>query len=190
MKNRLILASSSAYRRELLARLQLPFSCQSPAIDESPLPKESPSQLALRLARQKAEAVALHQPAAIVIGSDQVAAVDGVLLGKPGTEAKAVQQLMLCTGKRVTFYTGLCVQLGKKALSDVVEYSVEFRDFDEDTALRYIRIEQPLDCAGSFKCEGLGVSLFKRQCGDDPTSLIGLPLIRSCEFLREFGVAI
>jgi len=190
MQNTLILASSSPYRRELLTRLQLPFRCLSPNINESAQHQESPRLLALRLAQQKAAAIALQYPTAIVIGSDQVAAVDGQLLGKPGTEAKAVQQLMLSSGKTVTFYTGLCVQQGDKVLSDCITYSVEFRSFDENTAQRYIRIEQPLDCAGSFKCEGLGVSLFKRQSGDDPTSLVGLPLIRTCEFLRELGVEV
>ena len=116
--------------------------------------------------------------------------MNGEQLGKPGSEAKAVQQLMLCSGKTVTFYTGLCLQLGNKILSDCIEYHVEFRRFDKNTAQRYIRIEQPLDCAGSFKFEGLGVSLFQRQWGDDPTSLIGLPSIRTCEFLRKLGVTI
>lgn len=190
MQNPLILASSSPYRRELLARLQLPFSCLSPNIDESAQFNEAPQQLALRLAQQKSAAIAQQQPSAIIIGSDQVATVDGNILGKPGTADKAMQQLMLCAGKTVNFYTGLCLQLGGNTLSDCIEYGVEFRDFDENTAQRYIHIEQPLDCAGSFKCEGLGISLFKRQFGDDPTSLIGLPLIRTCEFLREMGVAV
>ena len=190
MKNPLILASSSPYRRELLARLQLPFNSISPNIDETAHLNEPARKLAQRLAEQKALAISLKHPEAIIIGSDQVACVNGELLGKPGTQEKAIQQLMHCSGKTVTFHTGLCLQLGNKVLSDSIEYHVEFRNFDKSTAQRYIRIEQPLDCAGSFKCEGLGVSLFKRQSGDDPTNLIGLPLIRTCEFLRELGVEV
>lgn len=184
----IILASSSAYRRELLNRLRLRFDCHSPDIDEQAQPGETATELALRLATDKAVAIQALHPDAIIIGSDQVAESQGILLGKPGTRDNAVQQLMLCTGRTASFHTGLCVLYKDQLFNAVVPYHVHFRDFDHASAQRYIEIEQPLDCAGSFKCEGLGISLFKRQYGDDPTSLIGLPLIKTCEFLRQLGV--
>ncbi len=190
MSKSIILASSSPYRRELLARLQLDFLCISPEIDETPCPDEAPAALALRLAQEKAAAIARHHPAAIVIGSDQVAEVNGQLLGKPGTAARAAEQLQRCSGQRVTFHTGLCLQHDSQQRSTVEPYTVVFRELDAETIQRYIRAEPALDCAGSFKCEGLGVSLFARQMGDDPSSLMGLPLIKTCALLRELGMRI
>lgn len=188
MTNPLILASSSPYRRELLQRLKLEFSCISPNIDESRQENEPADKLALRLAQEKALVIAQNHPDSIVIGSDQVAEVDGTILGKPGSVAKAIEQLMLSSGKTTTFHTGVCIIGQGKTLATSIPYHVDFRAFDQEAATRYIELEQPLDCSGSFKCEGLGISLFKRQYGDDPTSLIGLPLIKTCEYLRELGL--
>jgi MAF protein len=183
----LILASSSPYRRQLLARLGLKFDCQSPNIDETPLPGEKPQQLVKRLAEQKAAAVATDHPEALIIASDQVAALDGNILSKPGTDENALKQLSACRGRSVTFYTSLCLlnsQTGHQQL--IVEpFTVHFRQLDEEQLKRYIAAEQPLDCAGSFKMEGLGISLFERLEGDDPNSLIGLPLIRLVSILQR-----
>lgn len=189
---RLVLASSSPFRRELLARLGLPFTTHAPAIDEAPLPGEAGIDLARRLAALKARAVATREDNALVIGSDQVALREGTLLGKPGTAAQAVEQLLAAAGKAVRFYTGLClldVASGREQL-DVVEYAVHFRSLSRAEAERYVAREQPLNCAGSFKSEGLGIVLFERLVGDDPTSLIGLPLIRLSQMLRAENVAI
>ena len=190
-KRRLILASSSPYRRELLARLQLDFECDSPDIDESALTDESAEQLVQRLALEKSRAVATRQPNSLIIGSDQAAVLaDGTVLGKPGTADKAVQQLMAASGSRVIFLTGLCLlnsETGKSQLC-CEQYAVQFRTFTEDMARRYVEKEQPLNCAGSFKSEGLGITLFEKFIGDDPNSLIGLPLIRLTRMLEEEGI--
>jgi septum formation protein len=186
----LVLASGSRYRRELLTRLGLPFSCDSPDIDESILPGEAPAALASRLARQKALAVAERHPQALVIGSDQVADCGGLLLSKPGTPDNARQQLRQASGKTVTFWTALA--LAGPATSSpheaVVRCDVHFRELTDDEIDRYIAAEQPLDCAGSFKAEGLGIILFRKIVSDDPTALIGLPLIALCGMLRAEGI--
>jgi septum formation protein len=188
----LILASTSAYRRRLLDRLQIAFSCQAPAVDEKPLRGESPESLARRLARAKAMAVSAHHPGAVVIGSDQVASIDGRCIGKPGGFDAAAQQLRDSSGRIVHFYTGLAVAgpgTGE-CRSSVEAFSVEFRALSDREIKAYLLQEEPYDCAGSFKCEGLGIALFERMSGDDPTSLEGLPLIATCRLLREAGVII
>lgn len=186
----LILASSSPYRRQLLQRLNLPFSHQSPSIDETPKPGESANELVLRLASEKAMTVAENNPYALIIGSDQVAVLDEKILSKPGNAETALQQLSACSGRSVTFLTGLCLlnsQSGRQ--QQLVEpFTVHFRELTQDQLERYIQIEQPFDCAGSFKMEGLGISLFERLEGDDPNSLIGLPLIQLVKLLNKEGV--
>lgn len=191
----IILASSSAYRRELLSRLQLPFEAIAPDIDETPLPGEAPQQTALRLAREKAAAVARLRPGALVIGSDQVATLDGLQIGKPGDHARALAQLQLMRGRRVTFHTALCLwdsrldPTAPDALQlDNVQTFVTFRDLPDPELDAYLRIEQPYDCAGSAKNEGLGIALLERIDSSDPTALTGLPLIALSGMLRRAGV--
>jgi len=186
---RLILASSSRYRRELLSRLGLPFESLSPEIDEQPGPGESAATVARRLAREKAQAIARQHPDAVIIGSDQTATIDGSqIIGKPGTHERAVAQLKSASGKTLTFHTGLCVwQAGEEPLLDCVPTFVRFRELSDAEIERYLRTEQPYDCAGAAKSEGLGVSLLLSQDGSDPTALIGLPLIRLCDMLRQRG---
>jgi len=186
---RLILASSSRYRRELLSRLGLPFESLSPEIDEQPGPGESAATVARRLAREKAQAIARQHPDAVIIGSDQTATIDGSqIIGKPGTHDRAVAQLKSASGKTLTFHTGLCVwQAGEEPLLDCVPTFVRFRELSDAEIERYLRTEQPYDCAGAAKSEGLGVSLLLSQDGSDPTALIGLPLIRLCDMLRQRG---
>ncbi|MGV7209738.1 Maf-like protein [Oxalobacteraceae bacterium A2-2] len=188
---RLVLASSSAYRKELLSRLQLPFDVCVPAIDESPQPGESPDATALRLAREKAAAAAVRLPGSIVIGSDQVATLDGQQIGKPGTHANALAQLQKMRGRQVVFHTALCVWDGRSASAQVenVPTLVTFRDLPDAELDAYLRIEQPYDCAGSAKNEGLGIALLQRIQSDDPTALTGLPLIALTGMLRRLGVA-
>lgn len=188
---RIILASTSRYRAELLHRLLPEFEQQAPNADETPHPGEAPSTRAVRLATAKARTAAREVPDAIVIGSDQVAALDGDILRKPGDAATARAQLARCSARTVIFHTAICV-IGP----DGVEYNtmdttrVHFRQLDSSTIERYIAIEQPLDCAGSFKCESLGIALFERIENDDPSALIGLPLIATAQLLRECGVAL
>ena len=186
----LILASSSPYRRELLSRLGVEFSSVSPDIDESARADETPDALVCRLAEDKARAVALAHPSALIIGSDQVATLEGRVLGKPGTHDRAVEQLSLASGKRVTFHTGLCLLNSDTDRLQVcsVPYHVEFRDLTPEEIERYLQKEQPYNCAGSFKSEGLGICLFERMEGDDPASLIGLPLIQLVSMLRREGL--
>ncbi|GAA3529499.1 nucleoside triphosphate pyrophosphatase [Zobellella aerophila] len=186
----LILASSSPYRQQLLSRLGLSFRCHSPDIDETPLPAETPQQLVLRLSQQKAEAVAGHYRKGLIIGSDQVCVNRGHILGKPGTLANARAQLAAASGRHVTFYTGLALldAASGKCRSLVEPYQVHFRSLSETQIERYLAREPALDCAGAFKSEGLGISLFERMEGRDPNSLIGLPLIALVELLAEFGV--
>lgn len=188
----LILASGSRYRRELLARLSLPFSCESPDIDESALGDESPIDLAQRLSRKKARCIADRHPTGLIIGSDQVADCGGHILGKPGTIDQAIAQLQTASGRTVTFWTGLALinAATGRVQETVVRCDVEFRELAISEIRRYIEIEQPLDCAGSFKAEGLGIVLFRRYVTDDPTSLIGLPLIALCSMLRSECVAL
>nr|WP_315392305.1 Maf-like protein [uncultured Duganella sp.] len=192
---RLVLASSSAYRRELLSRLQLPFDVAVPDIDETPLPGETPSATALRLAREKAAAVALTLPGRIVIGSDQVATLDDEQIGKPGNHANALAQLQKMRGREVVFHTALCVWDGRAAdpaagaqIEDI-QTVVTFRDLPDAELDAYLRIEQPYDCAGSAKNEALGIAILERIDSADPTALTGLPLIALTGMLRRIGVS-
>ncbi|MBB6136458.1 septum formation protein [Massilia aurea] len=191
---RLILASSSAYRRELLGRLGLPFEAIAPDLDETPLPGETPPATALRLARAKAEAVATLHPDALVIGSDQVATLDDLQIGKPGDHARALAQLQLMRGREVVFHTALCLWDGRAANPaaaaqlDNVQVRVRFRDLPDAELDAYLRIEQPYDCAGSAKNEGLGIALIDHIHSLDPTALTGLPLIALTGMLRRAGV--
>jgi len=190
----IVLASTSRYRRELLARLLPSFRVQAPQVDESALPDESPFALARRLAQAKAHAVAADCGAALVIGSDQVAELEGRALGKPGSIAAAQAQLAACSGREVDFHTALCVidtRGGKNTVHAAVDRTrVSFRTLDAATIERYVEHEKPLDCAGSFKCEGLGIALFERIETVDPTALVGLPLIALARLLRECGMAV
>lgn len=181
----LILASSSSYRRQLLDKLKLNYLCQPPNIDESALPNEDPNNLVLRLAITKAKAI--DTPESLIIGSDQVASFDNCIIGKPGNKQRAQQQLELFSGQSVTFHTGLCLHNTNSGLSQstVELYRVEFNTLSESQIDAYLEQEQPYDCAGSFKSEGLGISLFRKLQGDDPNTLVGLPLIKLCEFLRS-----
>jgi len=190
--SRIILASSSPYRRELLSRLHLEFDVSSPEIDESRLEGEKPSELVQRLAREKANAVAETLLDAIVIGSDQVAAFGNEILGKPGNLENAVKQLKMISGKRVTFHTGICVIHTKSALiqTEEVKFAAEFKKLSEEKIRRYLNKEPVFNCAGAFKSEGLGISLIHRMTGDDPTALIGLPLIRLTQMLEHIGVEV
>ncbi|KQQ40026.1 septum formation inhibitor Maf [Duganella sp. Leaf126] len=191
---RLVLASSSAYRKELLARLQLPFEVAVPDVDERPLPGETPSATALRLARDKAAAVAARLPGSIVIGSDQVATLDGEQIGKPGNHANALVQLQTMRGREVLFHTALCVWDGRSddgaspQLADIVT-RVTFRDLPDAELDAYLRREQPYDCAGSAKNEALGIAILERIDSSDPTALTGLPLIALTGMLRHLGIS-
>ena len=186
----LVLASTSPFRRALLERLGLGFETCAPEVDESVHSGEAPEQLVLRLARAKAEAGALVHPQTLVIGSDQVACIDGEILGKPGGREQAIAQLEKASGRKVTFYTGLCLLDGKSGSIQLecVPFHVHFRDLSRRQIEGYLDREQPFNCAGSFKSEGLGITLFQRLEGDDPNALIGLPLIRLVSMLAENGV--
>lgn len=188
----LVLGSTSRYRRELLARLGLPFETAAPAVDETPLPHEAPSALALRLALAKARAVAALHPEAIVIGSDQVADLDGQPLGKPGNHERATAQLRRMSGQTVIFQTAVAVvcQTAGFEQMELAPVRVRFRPLADAEIERYLRAEQPYDCAGSAKSEGLGISLLDAIDSDDPTALIGLPLIRTCRMLRAAGLVL
>ena len=189
----LVLASSSPFRRSLLQRLGLTFSCHSPDIDESCRPGETPVELVLRLAREKARAVAQDYPGTLIIGSDQVAVTaDGEVLGKPGSRDNAVRQLEASSGSAVTFQTGLCL-LNSATGRDQCgcePFTVHFRQLRRDVIERYVDQEQPFNCAGSFKSEGLGIVLFKALEGRDPNALVGLPLIMLTDFLAAEGIAL
>jgi len=186
----IILASTSVYRRRLLQRLQIPFRCIAPDAEESRLPGEQAVAMARRLALAKARSIAADYPDALVIGSDQVAAVDDRVIGKPGTHARACEQLQDSSGREVRFYTGLALVCHRRSIErfHVEPFSVHFRALDQARIENYLQREQPYDCAGSFKCEGLGIALFTRMDGDDPTSLEGLPLITLTNLLAEVGV--
>jgi len=189
----LLLVSSSPYRRELLGRLQLHFSWQSPSIDESRHEDESATDLVKRLAEEKARALADSHPDHLIIGSDQVAALsNGQILGKPHDLARAQQQLHAASGSSVTFLTGLALLNSNtgQCQVDCVPFTVHFRSLSDAQILRYLQREQPFDCAGSFKSEGLGISLFRSTEGEDTSSLIGLPLIRLVDMLLNEGVEI
>lgn len=192
MTAQLILASTSRYRKALLEKLGKPFQCEAPEVDESPLPGESAEALVARLAHAKASAVARQHDQGLIIGSDQVCVCDGRILGKPGTVENAVAQLLAAQGKSVTFYTGLCVLDAATGRAEqlVEPFRVHFRQLDEAAIRRYVAAEQPLDCAGSFKCEGMGIVLFERLEGRDPNALIGLPLIGLVELLGRHGLAL
>lgn len=184
----IILASTSPYRRALLERLQLPFTCIAPGVDETAHPSEGPADLAGRLALAKARAGATLHPGALVVGSDQVAASDAGLLGKPGEFAVARQQLAACSGREVRFYTALALVAPGQELQDLVVTTVKFRALDDEEINNYLRQEAPYDCAGSFKVEGLGIALFEAIEGPDPTALEGLPLMALARLFREAGV--
>ena len=188
----LVLASTSRYRRELLERLGLAFRCEPPAVDETPLAAEAPAALALRLALEKAREVAQRFPDAVVIGSDQVADLDGEALGKPGTHERAVAQLRRMRGKTVVFQTAVAVVCASSGFeqAELAQVRATFRSLTDAQIESYLRTEQPYDCAGSAKSEGLGIALLDRIDNDDPTALIGLPLIRTCQLLRAAGVNI
>ncbi len=189
---RLILASTSPYRRALLERLGIAFDTVSPAVDETRLESETPESLVVRLAQAKATAGASGQARALVIGSDQVAVCDGDVLGKPGNHEKARQQLSRLSGQRVSFLTGMCLYDVESGVSrvDLVPFHVIFRTLSDAAIERYLDYEKPYNCAGSFKSEGLGISLFESMQGEDPSALIGLPLIRLVSWLNEAGIAI
>ncbi|WP_353851253.1 nucleoside triphosphate pyrophosphatase [Microbulbifer sp.] len=188
---RIILASSSPYRRQLLERLRLPFESASPHINEERLAGEAPEQLAARLAAEKAQALQPSHDDALIIGSDQVAECDGRILGKPGTTENAYQQLRLCAGKQVNFHTGVSLLDTRSGTHQTTceIFSVHFRNLTDAEIERYIALDNPLDCAGSFKAEGLGIALFGKMEGSDPSSLIGLPLIQLISMLRKAGVS-
>lgn len=188
----LVLASSSPYRRELLARLRLPFEVMSPDVDETPLANEAPQETALRLAQLKARAVADIFPDALIIGSDQVALLDEQQIGKPHTHDNAVKQLRAASGKRMTFHTALCLYNSKNGnmQARVVPITIQFRTLSDAVIERYLVAEQPYNCAGSAKSEGLGITLIERFEGEDPNALIGLPLIALVDMLHQEGVAI
>ncbi|ASU39771.1 septum formation protein Maf [Herbaspirillum sp. meg3] len=195
----LILASSSTYRKELLSRLQLPFEAISPDIDETPAAGESPEATALRLARQKGEAIAKTSPNSLIIGSDQVATLDGEQIGKPGNHDNALRQLIRMRGRRVTFHTALCLLDNRNPGEPVIQIEniqtfVTFRDLPDAELDAYLRIEQPYDCAGSAKNEGLGIAILEKIESTDPTALTGLPMIALTSMLRKadmpfFGIS-
>ena len=188
----LVLGSTSPYRRELLTRLRIPFTVTSPEVDETPQAGESPRNLALRLALAKAQAVAVLHPEAVVIGSDQVADLDGQPLGKPGEHAKAVAQLQRMRGQVVIFQTAVSVVCLANGFEDtqLAAVKVKFRELSDAEIEAYLRAEEPYDCAGSAKSEGLGIALLDSIDNDDPTALVGLPLIRTCQMIRAAGVRI
>ncbi len=185
----LVLASSSPYRRDLLGRLGLNFLSASPDIDETPLPGEDARALVARLAHAKARALSAQYPQHLIIGSDQVACLDKQILTKPHTSERALAQLGACSGRRVRFETGLALldTAHERIESRVESFAVEFRELSDEEIQCYVEREQPLDCAGSFKAEGLGITLFKAMEGRDPNSLVGLPMIALCDMLRRFG---
>lgn len=185
----LILASTSSYRRMILEKLGLPFTCAAPEVDELPLPGETPRQLVLRLAQAKAQALASRYPNHLIIGSDQVCVLDGEITGKPHTEENACLQLKKASGNIVTFYTGVALynSANGQLQTECEPFDVHFRHLSEQEIIHYVQKERPLNCAGSFKCESLGIALFDRLEGRDPNTLIGLPLIALCQMLRREG---
>ena len=192
IQRKLILGSTSPYRRELLERLRLPFEVAAPDVDESPQPGETPKQLACRLAMAKARAVAAQFPACVVIGSDQVAELDGHALGKPGNHVRALAQLQQMRGQCVIFQTAVavvCLETGF-AQMDLARVKVNFRHLSDTEIEAYLRAETPYDCAGSAKSEGLGIALLDSIDSDDPTALVGLPLIRTCRMIQAAGIKV
>jgi septum formation protein len=189
-ESRLVLASTSPYRRELLARLKLPFSCENPGVEETSAANESAPALARRLAAAKAHTVALRFPDALVIGADQAASLEGRILGKPGSKIAAVRQLLAASGKTVTFHTAVSLEHVARslALDHVDETRVTFRRLRGEEIERYVELDEPLDCAGGFRAESLGITLFARLEGEDPTALIGLPLMWLTRALKSMGL--
>ena len=187
---RVVLASTSPYRRELLQRLKLPFETVAPDVDERPAPDEMPESLALRLAQAKAAAVTAAYPDHLIIGSDQVAVGAASILDKPGTYEKAFAQLTLMRGRNVAFHTAVCLidSCTGRVQADVVTINVRMRDYSDAQIERYLKADEPYDCAGSARIESLGISLVEKFEGDDPTALIGLPLIALCKMLRNEGI--
>ncbi|KTH73980.1 Maf family protein [Enterobacter hormaechei] len=183
----LVLASTSPYRRMLLEKLGIPFECAAPEVDETPQPGESPRHLVTRLAKEKAQSLAVRYPAHLIIGSDQVCVLDGEITGKPYTEEIACQQLLRARGSIVTFYTGLALYNSASGhlQTECEPFDVHFRHLSEQEIMDYVRRERPLNCAGSFKSEGLGIALFDKLDGRDPNRLVGLPLIALCQMLRR-----
>jgi septum formation protein len=188
----IILASSSVFRKELLGRLNLPFECYSPEVDESVQSGESAEAYVCRLAGQKAQTIANKYPQAVIIGSDQCALLEDQILGKPGDHNNALKQLKAAQGKSVIFHTGLCVMQASTGFSetDDIPFQVKFRNLSDQQLNHYLEIEQPYQCAGSFKSEGYGAALFDYMQGDDPTALIGLPLIRLVGMLENAGITV
>ena len=187
----LVLASTSPFRKELLQRLGIPFETAAPDVDESPLADETPAALVRRLSEAKARAIGkLRQ--GLIIGSDQVATTGNDILGKPGTHPRTIEQLQYLSGRLVTFHTGLCLlnSATNEAQVEVIPFKVQFRQLDEGQIERYLQADQPYNCAGSFKSEGLGITLFERMDGDDPSALVGLPLIRLTSMLAAAGVVL
>jgi MAF protein len=192
LQNKIILASSSPYRRQLLDRLHLDYECHTPNIDESINNGEQARDYVCRLAQAKAQSIAESYPQAVVIGSDQCALLDDEILGKPGSHARALEQLRRAQGKTVVFHTGVCVlslERGYCAVDDVL-FEVEFRHLTDKQLKHYLEVEQPYDCAGSFKAEGYGACLFSALRGDDPNALIGLPLLRLTTMLEQAGIEV
>jgi len=189
---KLVLASTSPYRRDLLSRLKIPFGVCSPEVDETPLPGETPEQTAYRLAIAKAQSPSRDFPDALIIGSDQVATLDGLQLGKPHTHDNAVKQLTMMRGRSVVFHTALCLYNSRTGSTQakVVPFTVEFRNLSDAQIERYLVKEQPYNCAGSAKSEGLGIALIEKMSGDDPNALIGLPLIALVEMLENEGMPV
>lgn len=188
----ILLASSSIFRQELLAKLGLPFSVASPDVDESPKPEESPEQLCQRLAVEKAQALATQYPGHLIIGSDQVALLEGTKLGKPGTAANAIQQLRSASGKAVNFYTSVCLLEAESGrfLLDMDKTVAHFRTLSDGQIEQYVKKDNPTQCAGGFKSESLGIALLEKLETEDPNALVGLPLIRLIRMLENFGVAV
>lgn len=189
---RIVLGSSSPFRKALLEKLDLSFDCDSPDIDETPLKNEHPKDMVVRLAKQKADAIATRHPQSIIIASDQCATLDGKIIGKPGDHEAAVTQLTAASGRTVTFYTSLCVyNAATNQYQETVEpFYVYFRELTESQIENYLKKEEPYNCAGSFKSEGLGISLFERLEGNDPNTLIGLPLIQLIKMLEAFHIKV
>jgi len=192
MTSSLILASSSIYRKELLSRLKLPFTCLSPEIDETAKEHELPQETALRLSVEKARKIGDHHKQALIIGCDQVATLDNIQLGKPGNHDKATWQLRLMRGREVVFHSAICLYNSNtgQIQAEVVPYTVKFRKLTDEQIENYLRKEQPYNCAGSAKSEGLGIALIEKMVGDDPNALIGLPLIKLISMLKNEGIAV
>jgi len=188
----IVLGSTSRFRKELLKRFNLDFTVDSPNIDETPLDNETPEDYVRRLSLEKAQAVAQNHPDALIIASDQCSVLNNIIRGKPGNHDNAVKQLTESSGKKVSFLTGLCLYdtSDDSYQLDLIPFHVEFRKLKKAEIESYLIAEKPYSCAGSFKSEGLGITLFKRLQGDDPTALVGLPLIRLAEMLRSSGIAL